>query len=147
MSMRVLAPIDGSEQAFAALRFAVDFAKRYGATLDLFYVAPESAPPESLLQYAEAEHIGTSSPEIYMAIGKGVLDAGTEIAHAGDVLDVERHLEFGDPAHAILDYAAHHAVDVVIMGTRGLGKLKGLLLGSVSLKVSSLAPCTCIVVR
>ena len=147
MSMRVLAPIDGSQEAFAALRFAVDFAKRYGAILDLLYVAPESAPPESLLQYAETEHIGTSSSEIYSTIGQGMLDAAGAIAHEGDVLNVEEHLEFGDPARRILDHAARYTIDVIIMGTRGLGELKGLLLGSVSLKVSSLAPCTCIVVR
>ena len=60
---------------------------------------------------------------------------------------VFQHLEIGDAAKCIIDYANKHGIDVIVMGTRGFGELQGLLLGSVSMKVQSLAPCTCICVR
>ncbi|WP_180901977.1 universal stress protein [Martelella soudanensis] len=47
----------------------------------------------------------------------------------------------------ILDAIRERKVDTVVLGSRGLGDVAGLLLGSVSHKVTHLAPCTCIVVR
>ena len=55
-------------------------------------------------------------------------------------------LEFGDPAGVLVDYAKAHAIDLIVMGRRGLGDLGGLLLGSVSHKVAQLASCACLTV-
>ena len=60
---------------------------------------------------------------------------------------VERHSAHGDAAKAIVDYATGHSIDFVIMGHRGFSELKGLLVGSVSMKVQAHAPCTVITVR
>jgi len=51
-----------------------------------------------------------------------------------------------DPAEAIIEAARREHADAIIVGRRGRGQLAGLLLGSVSQKVVSLAPCTVIVV-
>jgi nucleotide-binding universal stress UspA family protein len=53
----------------------------------------------------------------------------------------------GDPAETILDVARSRNCDLIIMGARGLGKLPGLLLGSTSQKVLSLAPCPVLIVH
>ena len=55
--------------------------------------------------------------------------------------------EYGDPAERILDCAKREHVDMIVMGTRGLSDLKGLLMGSVSHKVSHLADCACVTVK
>ena len=60
---------------------------------------------------------------------------------------VSTALEVGDPASAIAEYAKANAVDLIVMGRRGLGAIGGLLLGSVSHKVTQLAPCACMTVR
>ena len=52
----------------------------------------------------------------------------------------------GDPAPAILDHAREVGADMIVLGSRGLGDLKGLVMGSVSHKVACLAPCTCVAV-
>ena len=57
---------------------------------------------------------------------------------------VVRH---GDPAEEILAHIAEHGIDLVALGSRGQGRLAGLLLGSVSQKVASLAPCAVLIVR
>lgn len=58
---------------------------------------------------------------------------------------VERIAAWGDPAETILE-CAREAVDLVVLGRRGRGRLAGLLLGSVSQKLVSLAPCAVMVV-
>jgi nucleotide-binding universal stress UspA family protein len=52
----------------------------------------------------------------------------------------------GDPAQAIIDTIMEEKVDAIVIGRRGRGRLSGLLLGSVSQKLISLAPCAVIVV-
>ena len=52
----------------------------------------------------------------------------------------------GDPAEALIKVAKDVHADAVVVGRRGLGQLKGLLLGSVSQKLASLAPCMAIIV-
>jgi nucleotide-binding universal stress UspA family protein len=52
----------------------------------------------------------------------------------------------GDPAEKLIDVARREAVDLIVVGRRGRGRLAGLLLGSVSQKLASLAPCGVLVV-
>ncbi|MGZ3410987.1 MAG: universal stress protein [Xanthobacteraceae bacterium] len=59
---------------------------------------------------------------------------------------VSRRTGWGDPAEAIMRMIESEAVDTVVLGRRGHGQLMGLVLGSVSQKVVSLAPCIVIVV-
>jgi len=53
----------------------------------------------------------------------------------------------GDPTKCILAAAASEGVDTIAPGNRGLGNIDGMLVGSVSHKVSHLAECTCITVK
>ena len=53
----------------------------------------------------------------------------------------------GDPAKNILETAQDKEADLIVIGTRGLGTLKGLLMGSVSQKVAQLSKCPCITVK
>jgi len=60
---------------------------------------------------------------------------------------VELAVEEGNPAQLILDCAKRTEADMIVMGSRGLGNLRGMLMGSVSHKVSPLAECTCVTVK
>lgn len=62
-------------------------------------------------------------------------------------LNIEKvHLR-GDPATQLLDYANTENMDLIIIGSRGLDGVKGLLLGSVSYKVSQAAHCSVLIVH
>lgn len=147
MTTRILAAIDGSDQAAKALDFAVEYTRRFNGELHLLYVAPNDTPPETLVEFARAEHLRDTPSAIYHTIGESLLRGAEGRAQEADLTAIIQHMDFGDPAKAIIDYAGQHAIDVIVMGTRGFGELQGLLLGSVSMKVQSLAPCTCICVR
>jgi nucleotide-binding universal stress UspA family protein len=60
----------------------------------------------------------------------------------GDVpCEVHTEILEGSPAEAIIEVANTSKSDLIVMGSRGLGRLAGLLLGSTSQKVVSHAPC------
>ena len=79
------------------------------------------------------------------AIKDSTLAAVTAGAKLGD--RVITHLETGDAAQVILRAVERERADLVVMGSRGLGEIKGLLQGSVSHKIAQLAPCPCLTVK
>jgi nucleotide-binding universal stress UspA family protein len=62
-------------------------------------------------------------------------------------LKVYEELIDGPEAEAILKVAENHQADLIVMGTRGFGAVKGLLVGSVSRKVIHLSTCPVMVVH
>jgi nucleotide-binding universal stress UspA family protein len=103
--------------------------------------APEGAPV-----VPEAEHTLASSRIQAELAERLASDAKTRAESLG-VGKVKGLTRDGKVAEAILEAAADENVDLIVMGSRGLGSLKGLLVGSVSTKVSHLAECTCISVK
>jgi nucleotide-binding universal stress UspA family protein len=60
---------------------------------------------------------------------------------------VETELMKGDAAANIIDYSRKENFDTIVMGRRGMGKLRELVLGSTSTKVLSHSDCTVVIVR
>ncbi len=78
--------------------------------------------------------------------GQAVLDRAIE-ALGEPSLDVREEFLEGAEAESILKVVASSQADIIVMGTRGLGAVKGLLLGSVSRKVIHYANCPVMVVH
>jgi nucleotide-binding universal stress UspA family protein len=53
----------------------------------------------------------------------------------------------GDATERLLEYARERAIDFIALGRRGVGQIRGLLMGSVSWKINSLAECPVLTVR
>ena len=132
-STRIVVGVDGSEGADAALRFAVEEAERWGATVTAVLAwgfldqpgVPEDRPFDPAFGEPQA---------------RAYLDAA--IHHAvGDqpAVPISPLVVCDLPARALLEAAA--AADLLVVGTRGLGGFTGLLLGSVSQQVVQHAPC------
>jgi len=177
MIKTILAALDGSDHAFKALDFAADLADKYGARLIALNVFDDKPMSEGEKQMAAVEYhaeiLTTLTPDALMDVrGDPRVVAGTLVkqyaeaatrmrraiadrlmseararAKAKGVGKIETVVEEGDPASVILDQAKVLGVDTIVMGSRGLGDLKGLLVGSVSHKVSHHAECTCIAVK
>jgi nucleotide-binding universal stress UspA family protein len=67
-------------------------------------------------------------------------------AISAGVTEVEIHVEFGDPTKVILGVAKDEKADLIVLGSRGLSNIEGLVFGSTSHKVAHLAPCSCLTV-
>jgi nucleotide-binding universal stress UspA family protein len=80
-------------------------------------------------------------------IGQTIVDAATKMVKEMGLDDVDGSIAIGNPARQIVKKAEDMSADMIVMGTRGLGDWKSLLVGSVSHKVMQLAPCTCVTVR
>jgi len=113
---------DGSPHARKAAAIASDLARRYRARVCLVYAYDPISGylGEPFLQEA------TEAAEKIVQEARSLLGGG---------LEVEVETLEGPPAEAILRVAEVRKVDLIVMGTRGLGRLEGLLLGSQSQKV------------
>jgi nucleotide-binding universal stress UspA family protein len=75
-----------------------------------------------------------------------VLAQARKRALRAGVSDAKVQTAWGDPAEAIIDAVKRGKFEILIVGRRGRGQLKGLLLGSVSQKLATLTPCAVMVV-
>jgi nucleotide-binding universal stress UspA family protein len=144
----VLVAVDGSDNADRAVEMAADLAKERGARLTILTVLPRYDLPEELKDLAGSEHIEGSPMRQWELVGERLVDAARDRALEGrGGLSIKEQVVGGEPAESILDVARRGGVDLVVIGSRGLGRLEGLLMGSVSQKVVSLAPMSVLVVR
>lgn len=149
MFRSILVATDGSKHAMKAAVAGIDLAKRYGSKLQ-FLIVTKRLPArvsDSLRRYMEVEHMLGEPEDIVEDMAKEVLGKAMRHARKKGLRSVKSTTLSGQPARAIVDFAKRNKVDLIVMGSRGLGDIKGVLMGSVSHKVSSLAGCTCMTVR
>ena len=148
MASQILVPVDGSEHAFRALQVACSIARAEDKLLRLLHVVPSTEIPEGLKRYAQLEHVRESPEHLYeSAVAENILNAARGEAIAAGVEQVECSIEHGDPSRGILEAASRLDVDTIVMGTRGLSDIQGLILGSVAHKVSHGADCRVVTVK
>lgn len=148
MSGQILVPVDGSDHAIRALRVACELAKAENRKLRLLHVVPKAGVPSGLKRFAEVEHIHSPPEYLYeTAIAEGVLNTARDQALSDGAESVECSVELGDATKGILQVAAREAVDTIVMGTRGLSDIQGMVFGSVAHKVAHAAECQVIVVK
>jgi nucleotide-binding universal stress UspA family protein len=149
MFKTIVVPIDGSREAKRAAVAATDLAKKYGSRLHFLTVRkplPERMS-EEMRHYLEVEHIA-GQPEEFMAEAAYKLIADAEKhARKKGVKTVKTAIEIGYPARSIMNYSKRAKADLIVIGRRGLGAIEGMLLGSVSNKVVSLADCPVLTVH
>lgn len=137
--MNVVVGIDGSDQSIEALRFAAEEAKLRHAELRVVYGLTFPFPD----YWANPAVV---DPEPFMERARQWMDhALVAVGDELEGLEVERILEPGTAMTVLLDHAT--ADDLLVVGSRGRGGFRGLLLGSVSQQVVLHAPCPVVVVR
>jgi nucleotide-binding universal stress UspA family protein len=173
MPETIVVAVDGSKQATSAADLGARLAEKFAAEIALVHVLPDHMSaseaqalvalerlPESARQeiarlsdlerksgaFVESMPPAWISRATMDAIANLILEDAETLAKSRGAAKVRRVIRSGDPAAGILDAAHDTRARFIVMGKRGLGRLAGLLVGSVSQKVSALADCACVVV-
>ena len=140
MFERILLAVDGSEHALHATKKAAELA-RVMKPKELRVVVVYDPIPI---------YLGEPNMQIAITSRKGEAESILEkaVAEIGEVpCEVHSGILEGNPAEAIIEVATNRKSDLIVMGSRGLGRLAGLVLGSTSQKVVAHAPCPVLIVR
>lgn len=131
----VLVPVDGSESALRAVRWVSSvLAGQAGARVHVLTVRP------AVDAWEVRSHLGADAiAKMAAADAAGVLDPATAIVRAAGVDVAPQAVVGNDAPEAIVAHARSEGCDAIVMGTRGLGALQTMLLGSTTLKVIHLA--------
>jgi len=139
MFKNILLAVDGSEYSHRAIEYARSLTGRYAANLWIVHVFSHTS---DLLGYQDFEKLYAKRK----SAGQAVLDSAKKI-FGSTTFKVHEELMEGSEAEAILTVAENHQADLIVMGTRGFGAVKGMLVGSVSRKVIHLSTCPVMVVH
>jgi len=175
MIRQILVATDGSDAALRAVDIAANMAKAFETKLTVLHVLLHGSRSEDANRLAQAEHLvrhvsQTTMPDlenvpgsmtdlfraarnndemsrIVAELGERIAQQAVQRARGLGARDVDARVEMGDYAQVILKTAEDTGSDAIVMGSRGLGGLRGLLVGSVSNKVAHHAPCSVFTVR
>ena len=139
---RILVPSDFSECSDAAVRYGLELARKFGATLHLLHVVQDPAT-----QPWAAE--GFAVP-LLEAVEQWQKDAKVRLTNSIPPEDRRNAIvtsTIASPFSEILRYAAENEIDLIVMGTHGRGGVSHMLLGSIAEKVVRRAPCPVLTVR
>jgi nucleotide-binding universal stress UspA family protein len=139
---RIVAGVDGSEPSYAALHWAIAEAALRGSRLEVVnaYVYPRAVSVVGSLTSIDADMLEKSSRALLEEMVASALGAADSRPSS-----VESIATSDTPASGLL--AAARGADLLVVGSRGRGEVRGLLLGSVSQQCVHHATCPVVVVR
>lgn len=140
MYKNILLGVDGSDHALKAAQAAGDLARAIRCDALRIVFAYDPVP----------SYMG--EPHLSRAIAERMEEADTIMQSAAQAVggipgEIHTDALAGTPAETILDLANNSGADLIVMGSRGLGRLAGVLLGSQSQKVVQYATCPVLIVR
>ncbi|HEX5920737.1 MAG TPA: universal stress protein [Nitrososphaeraceae archaeon] len=141
MFTNILVPVDGSDNSYRALDAALLFSEKLGSNIIAVHVM-EQVP----ITHIGSEKLLSEFLEAYKKENQDILSKCSEIATQKG-LTIKTLLLQGNPASVILDYSKQEKFDLLIMGSRGMGKFKELILGSVSSKIVHHSRCAVLLIR
>ena len=174
MFKSIVVAFDGSAHASRALETAAKLAAREQATLGIVNVidADHMNLPMEIRKMGEIEHIIDPMPNLLVDFENAPPDLANNMARSSvdsqramlqyaefivaqarkqamsfGATEVEVRIVTGDPAEGVVDFASEHNADLIVCGSRGLGRMKKLLLGSTSHKIAQLAECSCLTIK
>lgn len=177
MIKTVLVATDGSNHAKKALSLAIDVAQKYKAKLVIVHALLGDANSATLRKLVtrkeltkEQRHLldhyeidmqmtlagaGMEGPmlavpaskDVLELVASQVLDHAKALAVKGKIKQVTVRAIAGDAADGILEAARKDRANLIVLGTRGYGELKGWILGSVSHKIAAEARCPVLTVK
>ena len=147
MINKILVATDASAASNRAVRMAAYMAGCHEAELLIIHVIRDMQLPAKMKESLELEAFVNTREDILKQVAETILHEAEILAKSGGAKKVQTAIGSGDPASSIIGFATRRKIDTIIVGTRGLGKMKGILLGSVSRKITNNTEVNCMVVR
>ena len=155
MFEKILVPLDGSDHSVRALRIAVQIAKRFDGKITLIHVYSVGVRPIAMPEPTTLTppSVPIMPPADFSKVVEAARKAGSAILTDGenrieaDGVTVETLLKEGHTVQEILKTARDGEFDLIVMGARGISRIRELLLGSVSDGVIRNAPCPVLVTK
>lgn len=147
---KILVALDGSQSANNALEYALDLAEKYASAVVLLTVVePVIVPKISRVAVPPVpkEVVDKYKKGLKAGHQKILSKALKKVQETKGDLDVSTELVEGKPSEKIVEVAREGDLDIIVMGSRGLGGIKEVFLGSVSDRVADQAPCPVLVVK
>ncbi len=142
MIRHIMVPYDQSEPANRALEYAVDLSKKYSSKISVVACIVPQVPmdPSFAASYAETlillrKSAADALAKLESKLKELQIPVKTDVLEGVSVTDV------------LLAYADSHEVDLIVMGSRGLGGFKKLLLGSVASSISQHSKCPVLIIK
>ena len=139
MYASIIVALDGSEESLLALEHARAIAECFRSKLILVHAFPHTSDLRDSIEYNNLVALRIKKGEEIIETARKLLGQTS--------IEVDEELLEGPAAEAILSAATTRNADLIVMGSRGMGSLKGIVFGSVSTKISHYAPCPVMVVR
>ena len=147
MINKLLVALDGSNHSLKAVDFASVIAASLKARVIILSVVKAQELPEGLREYAKLEHIPGVDMEILKKVAGNMISNAEKRARDKGVDDIVGEVQEGPVARTIIARAQHHDVDMIVVGSRGLGNIEATLHGGVSHRVELLAKCPVLTVK
>jgi nucleotide-binding universal stress UspA family protein len=138
---KILVPVDGSDISYRALDSALFLSERLGSKITAIHVI-EKVPTV----YIQSQKILDEILETHKNESQKILDECSSIATKKGIAINTTLLE-GNPASTILEFCQMEKYEVIIIGSRGMGHFKELILGSVSSKILHHSLCPVLLIR
>lgn len=141
MYNRILVAIDGSKMSNKALKAALQIARERYSKVGVIHVEKNVMISENMTT--------DSIDEIYSKINNeanSLFNEARSLAESEE-LEIDTHYVMGDPAVQIVKTAEQGNYQLIVMGSRGLGAIKGIVMGSVSYKVLQLSQCPVLIIK
>jgi nucleotide-binding universal stress UspA family protein len=170
----IVVPTDGSDHADRAVAMAGEIAAKFGARVVVLQALLHHTSTSDLRDLCEKNRVDSAvvekldeleqamfdvaaaayapvpipvPPDVLRQIGDRIAQVACQVLSDKGVSDVVTQVVDGTPADSIIAAAEHEKADLIVMGCRGLGDIAGLLMGSVSHKVTHLANCACMTIK
>lgn len=140
MYTKILLATDGSDNARRAADEAAGLARELSSHVILVYII--NTPPSQ-------SRMAKANFDVHSLLEE---DARSDIKDTMNLFDKEGFpytlkVAIGDPATEIIEIAEKEMADLIVIGSRGLGTIKGVFMGSVSQKVAHQASCPVMIVK
>jgi nucleotide-binding universal stress UspA family protein len=141
MFSKLLVPVDGSENSVRALEAAIFLSKKIDAHVTVMHVM-QKPPTVYIHPQKELEELLRN----YRREAEQILERCEEIGNRNGV-ELKKVIIEGDVASKILSFAEKDGLDMIVMGHRGSGRFKEMVLGSVSQKVLNQTKRSVLIIR